>query len=115
MIREMCKLPEHLRRSLTWDRGSELAEYAKIQLELDMPVYFCDPRSPWQRGTNENTNRLLRFWLEQRHRPLPVTPPPTSPASPPPSTPAPALPRPTNPSPSAGRAAVQTGSSLTCC
>jgi IS30 family transposase len=65
MIREMSKLPEHLRRSLAWDRGSELAEYAKIQLELDMPVYFCDPRSPWQRGTNENTNRLLRFWLEK--------------------------------------------------
>lgn len=63
MIREMGKLPEHLRRSLTWDRGSELAQYAKVQLELDMPVYFCDPRSPWQRGSNENTNRLLRFWL----------------------------------------------------
>jgi IS30 family transposase len=65
MIREMGRLPEHLRRSLTWDRGSELADYARIQLELDMPVYFCDPRSPWQRGTNENTNRLLRFWLEK--------------------------------------------------
>jgi len=65
MIREMSKLPEHLRRSLAWDRGSELAEYEKVQLELDMPVYFCDPRSPWQRGTNENTNRLLRFWLEK--------------------------------------------------
>jgi IS30 family transposase len=65
MIRQMGRLPEHLRRSLTWDRGSELADYARIQLELDMPVYFCDPRSPWQRGTNENTNRLLRFWLEK--------------------------------------------------
>ena len=63
MIREMSKLPEHLRRSLTWDRGSELARYDKIQLELAMPVYFCDPHSPWQRGTNENTNRLLRHWL----------------------------------------------------
>jgi IS30 family transposase len=63
MIREMTKLPEHLRRSITWDRGSELAEYRRIQLALQAPVYFCDPRSPWQRGTNENTNRLLRFWL----------------------------------------------------
>lgn len=63
MIREMSQLPEHLRRSLTWDRGTELARYDKIQLELGMPVYFCDPHSPWQRGTNENTNRLLRHWL----------------------------------------------------
>jgi IS30 family transposase len=63
MIREMGDLPEHLRRSLTWDRGTELARYDKIQLELAMPVYFCDPHSPWQRGTNENTNRLLRHWL----------------------------------------------------
>lgn len=63
MIREMSRLPEHLRRSLTWDRGTELARYDKVQLELGMPVYFCDPHSPWQRGTNENTNRLLRHWL----------------------------------------------------
>ncbi|WP_395690134.1 IS30 family transposase [Nocardioides sp.] len=63
MIREMADLPEHLRQSLTWDRGTELARYDKIQLDLDMPVYFCDPHSPWQRGTNENTNRLLRHWL----------------------------------------------------
>ena len=65
MIEQMGRLPEHLRRSLTWDRGVELAEYKTIQLELAMPVYFCDPHSPWQRGTNENTNRLLRFWLEK--------------------------------------------------
>jgi transposase, IS30 family len=63
MIREMSDLPEHLRQSLTWDRGTELARYDKIQLDLAMPVYFCDPHSPWQRGTNENTNRLLRHWL----------------------------------------------------
>jgi IS30 family transposase len=63
MITEMSRLPEHLRRSLTWDRGTELARYDKIQLDLHMPVYFCDPHSPWQRGTNENTNRLLRHWL----------------------------------------------------
>lgn len=65
MLREMGGLPEHLRRSLTWDRGGELAQYERIQIELHMPVYFCDPRSPWQRGTNENTNRLLRHWLEK--------------------------------------------------
>lgn len=65
MIREMSRLPEHLRRSLTWDRGSELAAYRQVQVELDMPVYFCDPHAPWQRGSNENTNRLLRFWLEK--------------------------------------------------
>ena len=63
MIREMADLPEHLRRSLTWDRGTELARYERVQLDLAMPVYFCDPHSPWQPGTNENTNRLLRHWL----------------------------------------------------
>jgi IS30 family transposase len=63
MIKEMNRLPEHLRRSITWDRGSELAEYERIQLELGTQVFFCDPHAPWQRGSNENTNRLLRFWL----------------------------------------------------
>jgi transposase, IS30 family len=65
MIREMGRLPEHLRRSVTWDRGTELAEYAQIQTALDTTLYFCDPHSPWQRGSNENTNRLLRFWFEK--------------------------------------------------
>jgi transposase, IS30 family len=65
MIREMRHLPEHLRRSITWDRGTEMADYARIQLALEAKLYFCDPRSPWQRGTNENTNRLLRFWFEK--------------------------------------------------
>jgi IS30 family transposase len=65
MIREMGKLPEHLRRSVTWDRGSELADYERIQLALETKLFFCDPHSPWQRGTNENTNRLLRFWFEK--------------------------------------------------
>lgn len=65
MIREMGKLPEHLRRSVTWDRGTELAEYARIQTALDLKLFFCDPHSPWQRGSNENTNRLLRFWFEK--------------------------------------------------
>jgi len=63
MIDRMRTLPEHLRRSITWDRGSELAEYERVQLQLDAPVYFADPHSPWQRGSNENTNRLLRFWF----------------------------------------------------
>ena len=65
MIGEMSQLPEHLRRSLTWDRGAELAHYRDVEAALEMPVYFCDPHSPWQRGSNENTNRLLRFWLEK--------------------------------------------------
>ena len=63
MIEAMKDLPEHLRRSLTWDRGTELTKYRDIQLALDLSVYFCDPHSPWQRGTNENTNRLLRHWF----------------------------------------------------
>ncbi len=65
MIREMGHLPEHLRRSITWDRGSELADYPRIQVELATQLFFCDPHSPWQRGTSENTNRLLRFWFEK--------------------------------------------------
>lgn len=65
MIAAMKDLPEHLRRSLTWDRGTELAGHELITAALDLPVYFCDPHSPWQRGTNENTNRLLRHWFEK--------------------------------------------------
>jgi IS30 family transposase len=65
MLREMGQLPAHLRQSITWDRGSELAAYQDIQLQLGTQVFFCDPHSPWQRGTNENTNRLLRFWFEK--------------------------------------------------
>ena len=65
MIRQMRHLPEHLRRSITWDRGTELADYARIQVALETKLFFCDPHSPWQRGTNENTNRLLRHWFEK--------------------------------------------------
>ena len=65
MIEAMGELPEHLRRSITWDRGSEMAHWEHIQLQLKAPVFFCNPHSPWQRGTNENTNRLLRFWFEK--------------------------------------------------
>lgn len=63
MIAAMRELPENLRRSITWDRGTELARYEQIQLALEAKLYFCDPHSPWQRGTNENTNRLLRHWF----------------------------------------------------
>jgi transposase, IS30 family len=65
MIEAMQDLPAQLRRTITWDRGSEMGGYRDIQLQLNAPVYFCDPHSPWQRGTNENTNRLLRFWFDK--------------------------------------------------
>jgi IS30 family transposase len=65
MIEAMNELPAHLRRTITWDRGSEMASWQDISLALQAPVYFCDPHSPWQRGSNENTNRLLRFWFEK--------------------------------------------------
>ncbi len=63
MIAAMNKLPSELVQSITWDRGTEMAAYRDIEMKLEAPVYFCDPHSPWQRGTNENTNRLLRHWF----------------------------------------------------
>ncbi|PWG66044.1 IS30 family transposase [Bifidobacterium callitrichidarum] len=63
VIDQMGRLPKHLRNSLTWDQGSELALHKRISTALDMDVYFCDPHSPWQRGTNENTNGLLRQYF----------------------------------------------------
>jgi IS30 family transposase len=65
LIEQMGRLPAHLRRSLTWDRGLEMAHHATITATLSMPVFFCDPHHPWQRGTNENTNRLLRQYLHK--------------------------------------------------
>jgi IS30 family transposase len=56
-------LPEQLCRSLTWDQGTEMAQHVQLRIQTALPVYFCDPRSPWQRGTNENTNGLLRQYF----------------------------------------------------
>jgi len=66
LIKHSRKLPEELYKSLTWDRGHELAEHKRFTMETNIDVYFCDPQSPWQRGTNENTNRLLRQYFPKR-------------------------------------------------
>jgi IS30 family transposase len=63
LIKQARKLPDELYKSLTWDRGSELADHKRFTMETDIAVYFCDPQSPWQRGSNENTNRLLRQYF----------------------------------------------------
>jgi IS30 family transposase len=63
LIKQAHKLPRELYKSLTWDRGKELADHKRFTLATDIDVYFCDPQSPWQRGSNENTNRLLRQYF----------------------------------------------------
>jgi transposase, IS30 family len=63
LVDKITTLPEQLRRSLTWDQGIEMANHVKIADAIGMEIYFCDPHSPWQRGSNENTNRLLRRYL----------------------------------------------------
>ena len=59
LVATMSTLPTQLARSLTWDRGKEMPAHAKFKIETGIPVFFCDPHSPWQRGSNENTNGLL--------------------------------------------------------
>jgi IS30 family transposase len=66
LIKQVRHLPRELKKSLTWDRGLEMAHHKDFSIATNVDVYFCDPRSPWQRGTNENTNRLLRQYLPKK-------------------------------------------------
>jgi len=63
LTKQIRKLPTELRRSLTWDQGNEMAEHVRFSIDTELAVFFCDPHSPWQRGSNENTNGLLRQYL----------------------------------------------------
>ena len=63
LIKHARKLPQELYKSLTWDRGKEMADHKRFTLATDIQVYFCDPQNPWQRGSNENTNGLLRQYF----------------------------------------------------
>ena len=63
LVRQVKSLPAGLMSTLTWDRGTELADHKRFTVATDVEVYFCDPQSPWQRGSNENTNGLLRQYF----------------------------------------------------
>ena len=66
LSKQVRHLPKELRKSLTWDRGLEMAHHKDFSIATHVDVYFCDPQSPWQRGTNENTNRLLRQYFPKK-------------------------------------------------
>jgi IS30 family transposase len=74
LTRKILTLPENLRRALTWDRGVEMAQHAQFTVDTNVQVYFCDPHSPWQRGTNENTNGLLRQYFPKGTNLKAITP-----------------------------------------
>ena len=63
IVSSIAKIPKHLKRSLTWDQGAEMSQHEQLKIDAKLPIYFCDPQSPWQRGTNENTNGLLRQYF----------------------------------------------------
>jgi IS30 family transposase len=63
---QVRRLPKAVMATLTWDRGPEMAAHKSFTVATDVSVYFCDPKSPWQRGTSENTNRLLRYYLPKK-------------------------------------------------
>ena len=67
LIEAIKALPDHLRRSLTWDQGKEMARHVELKIAADIDVYFCEPGKPWQRGSNENTNGLLRQYFPKGH------------------------------------------------
>jgi IS30 family transposase len=65
IVRSMGELPRQLRKSLTWDQGAEMAQHARLRIDAGLQIYFCNPQSPWQRGSNENTNGLLRRYFSK--------------------------------------------------